>query len=197
MGDKYGVEQDPYCFPGTSILANRLGIKNQPDLTAAELHFTQFRADQYIPDFGDFSFSTFKQIHYCLFQDLYEWAGVVRTVDISKGRTRFANVCFVETEANKLFRQLENEHFLASTPEQIYPQRFAHYYSELNVIHPFRDGNGRAQRILFETLAIHAGYEIHWKKLNANDWIGANIAAYHCDLAPLTAQMILALIKIQ
>lgn len=54
----------------------------------------------------------------------------------------------------------------------------AHYFCELNVIHPFRDGNGRAQRLLFESIAINAGYEIRWRPIDQSSWLSANIEAY-------------------
>jgi len=56
----------------------------------------------------------------------------------------------------------------------------------LNLIHPFRDGNGRAQRVMFEIISINAGYAPRWEPIERDEWIAANIAAYHCQLAPLT-----------
>lgn len=56
---------------------------------------------------------------------------------------------------------------------------------ELNVIHPFRDGNGRAIRLYFEVLAANRATDISWAGINAGEWLSANIAGYHGDLAPL------------
>jgi cell filamentation protein len=187
MADKYGVTQDIYCYSGTDVLINKLHITEQDALTAAELTFTEYRIEEFVPNFDTFSLATLQSIHFFLFQDLYDWAGQLRTVDISKGNTLFANVRFFETEAHKLFRQLKQENFLNQLPENQFIQRLAHYYSELNVIHPFRDGNGRAQRILFEAIAINAGYEIHWQAIQTDEWLPANIAAFYCKLEPLTA----------
>jgi cell filamentation protein len=185
MADKYGVVQDVYCYPGTHVLINKLHITDEVALNEAELTFTQYRIEEFIPNFDTFSLATLQSIHYFLFQDLYAWAGELRTVDISKGNTLFANVRFFETEANKLFQQLKREEFLITLPQDEFIQRLAHYYSELNVVHPFRDGNGRAQRVLFEALAINAGYEIRWQAIETDEWLPANIAAYHCKLGPL------------
>jgi cell filamentation protein len=196
MRDKYGVEQDRYCYPDSSVLINLLNIEDASTLEAAELELTQFRISELVPDFDTFSLDTLRRIHGFLFQDLYQWAGEVRTVDISKGTTRFANVRFIESEAHKLFRQLQKEDFLIHLPMPQFINRFAHYYSELNVIHPFRDGNGRAQRILFESLAINAGYEIRWQSIQNDEWLEANIAAYHCDLTPLEKLLARVLTKI-
>ncbi|WP_374710485.1 Fic family protein [Massilia pseudoviolaceinigra] len=62
----------------------------------------------------------------------------------------------------------------------------AHYYCELNVIHPFRDGNGRVQRLMFELLGINAGFALRWEPIGRAEWVEANIAAFHCRLDPLT-----------
>lgn len=121
----------------------------------------------------------------------------LRTVDISKGGTRFANVSRVEPEADKLFRQLAQENYLVDLPREQFVTRLAHYYCELNVIHPFRDGNGRAQRLLFEVIGINAGYMLDWELISRAEWLEANIAAYNCRLDPLMALLDQALTPIR
>jgi fido (protein-threonine AMPylation protein) len=105
---------------------------------------------------------------------------------IAKGATRFANVGRTEPEAEKLFRQLEQESDLIGMPRDQFVARLAHYYCELNVVHPFRDGNGRAQRLLFEVISINAGYALRWEPIGRAEWLDANIAAYNCQLQSLT-----------
>lgn len=185
MSDKYGVNQDGYCYPGSDVLINLLGITDQAILDAAEVEFTRYRVEQYVPDFDVVSFQTLKNIHRHLFQDLYAWAGQVRTVDISKGTTRFANIRFIETEAAKLFRQLEQEDYLSRYPHRQFIERFAYFYSELNVIHPFRDGNGRVLRVLCEELIINAGYKVSWHGIERDQWLLANQRAYQGKLDAL------------
>jgi len=110
MSDKYGTGHDgQYCYPGSSVLINKLGIITGDALDAAEIELTQARVDQYDPNFDDISLPALRAIHFYLFQDLYDWAGDLRTVDISRGNTRFANVNRIELEADKLFRQLAQE----------------------------------------------------------------------------------------
>ncbi|MFN3710152.1 MAG: hypothetical protein ACK4GU_12980 [Alishewanella aestuarii] len=84
MTDKYGVGQDPYCYPNSSLLINLLDLKSEEELTAAEVEFTSYRLSTFIPDFDNLSFDYLCHIHYHLFQDLYSWAGQIRTVDIAK-----------------------------------------------------------------------------------------------------------------
>lgn len=184
--DKYGTGQDSqYCYPDSDVLVNRLGLTVADALESAEIELTQARIEQFEPDFDGIFLAGLQEIHRHLFQDVYEWAGKIRTVDISKGSTRFANVSRIIPEADKLFEQLAQESHLAGLPHSQFVARLAHYYCELNVIHPFRDGNGRAQRLLFEVIGINAGYALRWGPIERDEWVDANIAAYNCRLEPL------------
>jgi cell filamentation protein len=186
MSDKYGAGSDTqYCYPNSDVLINKLGLTEESTLGEAEVELTQARIEQFDPDFDDISLAALRGIHRYLFQDIYHWAGELREVDISKGATRFANITRVELEANKLFLQLAKENYLVGLSREKFVARLAHYYCELNVIHPFRDGNGRAQRLLFEVISINAGYLLRWEPIGRLEWLNANIAAYNCQLKPL------------
>lgn len=91
--------------------------------------------------------------HKYIFHDIFTWAGKIRTVDISKGNL-FCKSEFIIENAESLFRQLEEEKYLMDVKIELdIVQHLAYYLSEINVIHPFREGNGRAQRIFIEVLA--------------------------------------------
>ena len=143
----------------------------------AEVELSHARIECFEPNFDDISLGALQANHFYLFQDVYDWAGELCTVDISKGATRFASVNRIEAEAEKLFRQLEQENNLIGLPRGQFVARLAHYYCELNVIHPFRDGNGRAQRLMFEVIGINAGFELRWEPIGRAEWLEANIAA--------------------
>jgi cell filamentation protein len=193
--DKYGVGLDTHCcYPGSHVLINRLGIRQEDELALAEIELSQARVEAFEPDFDDMSLRALQAIHRHLFQDLYSWAGELRTVDVSKGGTRFANATRIAPEADKLFRQLAAENYLIGMQRSQFAARLAHYYCELNVIHPFRDGNGRTQRLLFEIICINAGHAIRWEPIGQTEWLDANIAAYHCQLQPLTGLLDRALL---
>ena len=186
MSGKYGTGQDEqYCYPNSDVLINKLGITEEESLDLAEIELSQARIDQYEPNFDDISLPALRAIHFHLFQDLYSWAGALRTVDISKGSTRFANISRIVPEAENLFRQLAQENYLIGLPREQFVARLAHFYCELNVIHPFRDGNGRVQRLMFEVIGINAGFELRWEPIGRAEWVEANIAAYNCQLDPL------------
>ncbi|OZS42010.1 putative adenosine monophosphate-protein transferase Fic [Photobacterium sanguinicancri] len=185
MRDKYGVTHDPDCYPHSSVLINKLDITDDDQLALAERDFTRVRAEHFEPDFSHLDFNYLLQIHYILFQDLYQWAGQTRHVDITKGETRFCHFMNIEREALRLFDDLAKEKCLIDLPLSEFIERCAHYYCELNVVHPFREGNGRVQRIFFEILAINAGYEICWEGITLTEWVDANIAGYFGNLMPL------------
>lgn len=186
MPDKYGAGQDPYCYPGITTLRNLLNIQDAAELESAEVEHALVRAQALEPNFDSLGFQGLKSVHQELFQDIYGWAGVIRSVDITKGATRFCTAGRIEAEAKRLFRDLESEALLVALPLDQLQGRLAHYYCELNILHPFRDGNGRALRLYFEILAVNAGFVVSWTGIEQGAWINANIAGYNGDLEPLT-----------
>lgn len=187
MRDKYGIEQDPYCYPCGHTLRNKLGIHDDARLEQAERLLTAIAAEQIEFEPPPYDLAYLRRIHAVLFSDLYDWAGQLRTVAISKQATRFCQPEFMEKQAAVVFKRMEAAHWFEQMPRDELIVSIADEYSELNVVHPFRDGNGRAQRILFEHIVYNAGYDISWWAVEPEQWLNANVAAYHCDLRPLTA----------
>ncbi len=147
MADKYGVGNDPYCYPDSNILINKFDIQNEHDLVATEVELTNFRLQHFSPTFSELSFLHLKEIHHFLLQDLYTWAGEIRTVDISNGNTRFCNVSRINTKIEKCFSFLQENKFLNNLTKDEFVNKLAHFFCEINVVHPFREGNGRALRL--------------------------------------------------
>ena len=186
MRDKYGVAQDKYCYPETDVLTNLLDIRNADKLAEAEIEFTAERYRLYQSPkatIQQFTFEHLKTLHYHLFQDVYEWAGEVRDVDISKGETLFCTCTRIEPEAKKLFKnisQLEN-----SQSHELFIEQIADLFCEINLLHPFREGNGRVQRFFFEEMLFALGYDVTWPLISRQEWIEANIAGVNLDLTLL------------
>lgn len=133
-----------------------------------------------------YSLSTMTYIHKKLFSSLYEWAGEIRRVGIWKGDTRFCAPECIEREASKLFWKLNGDF---ADKGKIWSlndaaDRLAYHYGELNILHPFREGNGRTQRVLFEFIAQNIGYSIRWID-DSDQWIAANISACTTNHAAL------------
>ncbi|WP_272682124.1 Fic/DOC family protein [Providencia sp. PROV129] len=188
MRDKYGIGQDSYCYPGTDILINVLNIQDVEVLEEAETAFTTARYLSYQSELSilsQFDFSHLKFLHFYLFQDLYAWAGKVRDIDISKGNTRFCTFSRIEPEAIKLFNIIPNLECHSNLTDLI--KDLAHLFCELNLLHPFREGNGRTLRFFFEEMLFVLGYDIKWPAISQQDWINANVAGVYLDLNPLIA----------
>ncbi len=186
MRDKYGVNQDPYCYPGTDVLINLLDIQNQEELSEAEAAFSAERYRIYQAQelfLESFNLKHLQQLHHHLFQDLFSWAGQIRTVDITKDSTRFCTYTRIPVESNKLISNIPQLSTIKETSELL--ENIADLFCELNLIHPFREGNGRAQRFFFEELMFVLGYEVTWPQISKKEWIEANIAGINMDLEPL------------
>jgi len=185
MSDKYGVGDHPYCYSGTTVLKNRLNITDADELSRVEGEVAALRAETLTPQFDRFDAVRLCQIHRHLFQDIYDWAGKYRRVDIARNDTLFCTVPRIEPELKKLFNKLESADWLAALPLPEFVNQVADYYCEINVVHPFREGNGRAQRLLFEEIIVNAGFDVDWACIDRNEWVVANEAGYHGDLQPL------------
>lgn len=127
---------------------------------------------------GKFDLAHLQAIHKRLFGDVYDWAGVIRTVDISKGQTRFANFQQIGSYAPEITRPLQREQLLRGLDVDTFSERAGHYLGELNVLHPFREGNGRSIREFVGQLARGAGYAMEWSGIERSEMIQASIKAY-------------------
>ncbi|WP_449555004.1 putative adenosine monophosphate-protein transferase Fic [Lelliottia amnigena] len=186
MSDKIGDDRDPYLYPGLNVMRNKLNIRQAERLAQASYELTALRAATLplgppargLPHLG--------AIHHHLYQDIFDWAGDIREVDIYQGDTRFCHFAYIEKEGNSLMQDLEEECYLVGLEKREFIARLSHYYCEINVLHPFRIGNGIAQRVFFEQLAIHAGYQLSWKDIEPDFWSAANQSGAMGDLTDLT-----------
>ena len=174
---------DTYCYPGTDVLRNKAEITNAEDLDAYEGELSTLRSIEILenPVAGQFDLAHLKRIHLALFQDVYDWAGKIRTVDISRGNSRFANVRFIESAANDIFNNLARENWLKGLDADALSKRLAHYLSEINALHPFREGNGRVQRIFISQLSQSAGYQLDYSDLEQEQIYRAMELAFNGD----------------
>jgi cell filamentation protein len=127
------------------------------------------------PVVGPFNLGHLCTIHQALFQDVYDWAGEIRQVDISKGASLFAHFTYIVPNAQSLFIHLDQEQELKGLSRAQFARRAAYYLGEINVLHPFREGNGRTQRIFFTELAGQAGYTLDWALISPQQMINASV----------------------
>jgi cell filamentation protein len=173
----YDAVADPYCYPDTTVLINKLGLRDQAKLDAFEAEITTQRAAEPFPA-GRLSYSHYRAIHRHLFQDVYTWAGNVRNVRISKEGSMFCYPEHIDGEMRKLFGALrESKYFQGLTPKEFAPKA-THFLSELNAIHPFREGNGRTQLALLTLLAERAGHPLGLDDLDPTAMLAAMVTSF-------------------
>lgn len=178
----YDYEWDrEYCYPNSNVLRNKLNIHSADALSAAEREITSLRlaVAKAQPIRGHFDLKHLQKLHRAVFGDIYSWAGKLRRVNISKGN-QFCLAMNLEIYGNNLFQKLEQEHYLIDSTESV-PHRLAWYLSEINVLHPFREGNGRAQRLFIEYLATVAGYRVDFSKVTQKEMIVASADSFACS----------------
>ena len=166
------------CYEGTTCLVNKLGIRDEKKLSEIEAQITFAKAVmlEETPIDDDFGFEHFKKIHDFLLCDLYEWAGQTRTVDISKKRTKFLDATSIESIGTKCFAKVKDGYFENLSFDE-FVKRIAEFYNDVNYIHPFREGNGRTQRIYFTQLIRHYGYDINFADVDTDELMIATIQA--------------------
>lgn len=169
------MNDDPYLFPGTSVLRNKRDITDaaewarvEADVTALRVAVLFHRGLQ-----GRYDLPHLRAFHHFIFEDLYDWAGELRTVDIAK-TTPFCQVRFLNRFAHDVFAHLARE-LLADVDRDTYLDRLTTHFANVNALHPFREGNGRAQRAFFAQLANEHGYVIDWETVDPerNDAVSA------------------------
>jgi cell filamentation protein len=180
----YAASRDPYCYPGTTVLINRLGLRSHSKLNAFEAEASAERAAQPLPA-GRLTYAHYRAIHRHLFGDVYAWAGKVRTVRISKGDSAFCYPEHIDREMRGLFGTLAAQNHLRDLEPQKFAARAAHFLTELNAIHPFREGNGRTQLSFLVELAERAGHPIPMSDLKPKAALRAFVASFKGNERPL------------
>lgn len=167
---------DPYSDPKTGVLKNKLAIASQQEIAQVERRHTAGRIVELRakPIVGNFDLSHLQKIHKQIFQDVYAWAGKIRTVNISKGDV-FCLPEYIESAAGDIFRKLAWENQLNDLNEADFAAKAGELLSDLNHLHPFREGNGRSQREFISQLADETGYHLDWDKISKERMIEASI----------------------
>ena len=148
------------------ILENKLNITDQAILTREEEKISKSKAKKmfetgYLDTLEAGTFEALKNIHKYLFEDIYEFAGILRKVNIAKGNFRFTPIVYLEESIKNI------EKMPQSTYEEIIEK-----YVEMNIAHPFREGNGRTTRIWLDLmLKKELNLVVDWSKVDKNDYL--------------------------
>lgn len=166
------------CYEGTTCLINKLNIRDEQLLQEAESAITLAKIS-YLnmnPMPGAYDFKHYRAIHRFLFSDLYEWAGELRKVDLSKKGTSFMAADRIEKSANACFARIAALDFTAMERHELL-EELADFYSTVNMIHPFREGNGRTQRVYFTQWLRNIGYDVDFSSIDPDIFMFATIHA--------------------
>ena len=171
------------------VLENKLGITDPRVLKQMEEEIVPFRTAEIFSSFqsATLDFDTLKRIHFIMFSDLYQMAGQVRSVDMVRGENKIP-FCFtqnIDQEQKRIFATLKHDNYYIWLERAEFVKKIAWLSSELNALHPFRDGNGRAIRNFLILLAAQAGYELDYSKVDKDELIEADVRAFLGDLKSL------------
>jgi cell filamentation protein len=178
---------DPYVYPGTSVLRNLADLRDADTLAARESQVSTLRLAQLSAQRldGVYDLRHLQGFHSFIFQDLYPWAGELRSTPLAKPGSMFALPELIESYANEMFSQLAREGYLRGLPRDQFADRLTHYYAEINAVHPFRDGNGRAQRAFLRQLALDASHTLAWERLDPKALIYASQRSFQGEDLPM------------
>lgn len=163
---------DRYLIPGTRVLRNKLGITDARTLDEAESDLSMARMNEFLehPNIKvDGTVEQLQWIHRYLFQDVYDWAGQIRTVDIHKsGGIPFQPLKLFAMGARYAEETLRGDNQLKGMDHDRFIERLAVDYDNFNVLHPFREGNDRTQRVFWTLIADEAGWTLDWRQTTAD-----------------------------
>jgi len=192
---KYAPDRgDPYLYPGTTVLRNRFNIRD-PDLL--EQVERQLVAEALIRPAPGIALTPagYARLHKHLFGDVYPWAGEMRSVHMSKGNDVFCAPQFRALEMARCFAAVRADRRLRSRDPERFLEAAAEHVNEINARHPFREGNGRTQRLLLEFLAERAGYHLAIDRIDPQGWNKASIIGFRdADHAPMQDVLRVALV---
>lgn len=191
--DRGKTNHSYYCYPGTDVLINNVDIKNSITLAEYEADVTALRQSELVKESvvkGKFGITHLKRIHRYIFQDIYPFAGKFRVEDISKESTTFCKSEFIEPNLDSLLQKLGKDNYLRNLSVEQFAEKAAYYLSEINMIHPFREGNGRCIREFIRQLGMNSGYILNWSLIDNDTLLKATIIAVDKDYGPLSACII-------
>ncbi len=194
----YSIADDKFVYPD-GCLINKLGLRSTKELNLAEVEFSKRRLAQLSekPILGRFDLSHLQAIHRHIFQDVYPCAGETRTVDIGKGDTLFLPFKKIESVFRKITADLESEKLLQGLSEQDFANKLGDYFGRINTTHPFREGNGRTQRVFTQHIARQAGYVLDWSAVGNDAMRNACIAHKEGDTSRLARLIVLNITPIK
>ena len=172
------------CYENSTVLKNKFNIRDAKQLDIMEQSVTSMliaKAAIEIP-FENVDFDFYKNLHKYIFADIYDWAGTVRTVDMSKKGTNFCVADKINERGQRIFQRLSDLNFLKDIKGDAFIVEFTDLYCDLNYLHPFREGNGRTQRLFLSMLVSNLGMSLDFAQIDADYLMIATIKSVNGDI---------------
>ena len=172
------------CYDNSNVLINKFDIRDEEQLNQIEQSITSAliaRAFVEIP-FRNVDFNFYKMLHKYVFSDIYDWAGKVRNVNMSKKGTVLCEFTQIENTGIRLFERLKKTRYLKIFSKEEMLDELTDIYCILNYLHPFREGNGRIQRLFISMLVQNMGYKLDFSKIDKDLFMIATIKSANGDI---------------
>lgn len=174
----YDAINSIYTYKGTNVLKNKLNIKSEEKLKEYETKVVALKLASI--DKANikrtFDKNHLINIHKYLFEDVYNFAGKYRKENITKENFRFSEYYYIEDNIDYVFNKIKIDELKKLSFDELI-KKLSEIMTDLNVLHPFREGNGRATREFVRELLNELGYDIKWFKIDYNDILKASIKA--------------------
>lgn len=171
----YNAINSKYTYKGTDVLINKLGIKEEEKLKKYEVKMVALKMAIIMKEqkLYDISEERFKYIHFFLFSDLYEFAGKYREENITKDNFMFSDYKYIDENMKIIFAKIDIDK-LSKMDFDSMVKFISEIMTDLNVLHPFREGNGRATREFIRELLKKLGYKINFFDIDYNEILEAS-----------------------
>ncbi|OYU12844.1 MAG: hypothetical protein CFE38_04320 [Comamonadaceae bacterium PBBC1] len=182
----YNAELDPYALEN-GVLKNNFGITDSASLNEVEADIAGVQIQKILKEPAPKSFTALHlcALHEQVFSEVYPWAGHYRQVDIAKGDTHFLRHQDIAAKLDTIFSGLAKEGFLQGANPQAFSEFMGEFLVQLNFVHPFREGNGRVQRLLVTQIATNAGLSLDWQPIGNEAMKQACIAGIQGESRPM------------
>ena len=188
LASPYDSFEDPYCYPGTSTLKNKLDLRDYAELEAFEHESVSAKGEEELPS-GRFDTAHYRSIHRHLFSEVYDWAGEYRTVRTAKAGDMSCYPEHIADQMDLLFASLNQGAFLRGAAKPDFVKASAKFLSELNAIHPFREGNGRCQLSFLFLLGERSEHRLNMTRVRAGPMLEAMVESFHGRLGALEEEI--------
>lgn len=158
------------CYEGTVCLINKFDIKDDAKLKALEgkVTFAKVSKLEKTPLKNGFNEDDYRAIHKEIFEPLFDWAGEYRTINLSKKGTLFADYKTISELLRKCLKRMRDMDYFRGLDFNAFVDEIVDIYCSTNFIHPFREGNGRTQRVFITQLIRYNGYEIKFADIDSD-----------------------------